>query len=118
MDWCSSGSATKITIKGTPERLALSDLATERERLLMTARANQTTDLTNGRAEKLSIGSRVLSVQFLSHPARLQTTMLLFRDRDETPSFLATSGEAASPLACLGFTCSNFAKKNKRLLAV
>ena len=30
-----------------------------------------------------------------------------------TPSFLA-----ASPLACLGFACSNFAKKNKRLLAI
>ena len=30
-----------------------------------------------------------------------------------TPSFLA-----AAPLACLGFACSNFAKKNKRLLAV
>ena len=47
MDWCSSGSASKIKIKGTPERLALSDLATERERQLTTARANQTTGLTN-----------------------------------------------------------------------
>ena len=28
------------------------------------------------------------------------------------------SGFAALPLACLGFACSNFAKKNKRLLAV
>ena len=28
------------------------------------------------------------------------------------------SWQAASPLACLGFACSNFAKKNKRLLAV
>ena len=28
------------------------------------------------------------------------------------------SRKAASPLACLGFVCSNFAKKNKRLLAV
>ena len=26
--------------------------------------------------------------------------------------------QAASPLACLGLACSNFAKKNKRLLAV
>ena len=28
------------------------------------------------------------------------------------------SGKAASPLACLGFVCGNFANKNKRLLAV
>ena len=28
------------------------------------------------------------------------------------------SRQEASPLACLGFACSNFAKKNKRLLAV
>ena len=28
------------------------------------------------------------------------------------------SRQAASPLACLGFACSNFAKKNNRLLAV
>ena len=28
------------------------------------------------------------------------------------------SRQAASPLACLGFVCSNFAKKNKRLLVV
>ena len=38
---------------------------------------------------------------------------LLFFLLGLTPSFLA-----ASPLACLGFACSNFAKKNKRLLAV
>ena len=35
--------------------------------------------------------------------------------RDCKPRF---SRQAASPLACLGFACSNFAKKNKRLLAV
>ena len=46
------------------------------------------------------------SVQFLSQPARPQTTTFSgLRPR-------------LSRLACLGFSCSNFAKKNKRLLAV
>ena len=44
-------------------------------------------------------------LQFLSHPARLQTMTLLLQVRD-------------LDRACLGFACSNFAKKNKRLLAV
>ena len=35
---------------------------------------------------------------YWSHPARLQTTMLLYRDRDETPSFFAASGLAARVL--------------------
>ena len=54
--------------------------------------------------------------------------MLLYRDRDETRGeksyffFLGLrprfSRQAASLLECLGFACSKFAKKNKRLLAV
>ena len=43
---------------------------------------------------------------------------LLFFFLGLTPSFIAARGFAASLLACLGFSCSNFAKKNKRLLAV
>ena len=31
---------------------------------------------------------------------------------------LVSCGKAASLLACLGFACSNFAKKNKRMLTV
>ena len=31
---------------------------------------------------------------------------------------LVSRGKRPSPLACLGFACSNFAKKNKRVLAV
>ena len=45
--------------------------------------------------------------------------------REKTVSYFFFSGLrprfsrlAALPLACLGFACSNFAKKNKRLLAV
>ena len=45
--------------------------------------------------------------------------------REKTVSYFFLSGlrprfsrQAASPLAWLGFACSNFAKKNKRLLAV
>ena len=52
------------------------------------------------------------SVQFLSHPARLQTTTLLLQFRRDEKRLL----RGLTP-SCLGFACSNFAKKNKRLLA-
>ena len=52
------------------------------------------------------------SVQFLSHPARLQTTTLLLQLRRDEKRLL----RGLTP-SCLGFACSNFAKKNKRLLA-
>ena len=50
-------------------------------------------------------------------PARQnkRVSSLLFFLLGLMPSFLA---QAASPLASLGFACSNFAKKNKRLFAV
>ena len=48
MDCCSSGSATKNKKLKGHLNAALSDLATERERQLTTARANL--GLTNGRA--------------------------------------------------------------------
>ena len=57
----------------------------------------------------------------LSLQAPLQTTTLCYNKglgRDFFLLVLTPSFIAASPLACLGFACSNFAKKNKRLLAV
>ena len=57
----------------------------------------------------------------LSQPAPLQTTTLSYNKglgRDYFLLVLTPSFIAASPLACLGFAWSNFAEKNKRLLAV
>ena len=47
-------------------------------------------------------------------------TLTLFKTKIADFRFYALvfSPQAASPHACLGFACSNFAKKNKRLLAV
>ena len=55
----------------------------------------------------------------ISSSAIAKHDVVITRDWDETPSFLAARGSRLnSPLACLGFACSTFAKKNKRLLSV
>ena len=50
-------------------------------------------------------------------PYPVQRHIPVYAKKGSTPTS-GPWGLAASPLACLGFACSNFAKQNKRLLAV
>ena len=57
----------------------------------------------------------VSSSAIANHDVIIAITVFFFSFSGLRPPF---SRLAASPLACLGLACSNFAKKNKRLLAV